>query len=165
MPDLTNFKKSAKWYDANRDALLAKYRGKYVGICINRFCGAWDDQNEGVNAMIAAGYTLGDFLVHRCVPLEEEPFVICHTDDPTRNPMPLFLPGELPTSSYRSDPIPYTKGPVIMHAAEEGGYWGEVPAMPGCVSEGDTEEECRANVIEAAEGCIEAYRSMATTLN
>lgn len=50
---------------------------------------------------------------------------------------------------------------IVLHAAEEGGYWGEVPAMPGCVSEGETEEECRANVIEAAEGCMEAYISMA----
>lgn len=50
---------------------------------------------------------------------------------------------------------------VVLHEAEEGGYWGEVPAMPGCVSEGDTAEACRANVIEAAQGCLEAYLSMA----
>lgn len=45
---------------------------------------------------------------------------------------------------------------VVVHAAPEGGYWGEVPALPGCVSEGETVEECRANVIEAAQGCIVA---------
>ena len=50
---------------------------------------------------------------------------------------------------------------VVIHEAEEGGYWGEVPAMPGCVSEGETADECRANVIEAAQGCLEAYLSMA----
>ena len=46
---------------------------------------------------------------------------------------------------------------VVIHAAAEGGFWGEVPALPGCVSEGDTREECRANVLEAARGCIEVY--------
>ena len=44
---------------------------------------------------------------------------------------------------------------VVIHKAEEGGYWGEVPAMPGCSSFGSTREECRANVIEAAQGCLE----------
>lgn len=95
MPDLTNFKKSVKWYYANSDSLLLEHRGKYVGICIDRVCGVWEDQNEGVQAMIAAGYKLGDFLVHYCVPQEEEPVIICHTDNPLRNPVPLFLPGEL----------------------------------------------------------------------
>lgn len=50
---------------------------------------------------------------------------------------------------------------IVIHEAEEGGYWGEVPAMPGCVSEGDTIEECRANVIEAARGCLATYIEMA----
>lgn len=27
---------------------------------------------------------------------------------------------------------------VIVHRAEEGGYWSEVPALPGCVSQGKT---------------------------
>ena len=41
---------------------------------------------------------------------------------------------------------------VILHPAEEGGYWVEVPALPGCVSEGDTFDEALANTREAAEG-------------
>jgi predicted RNase H-like HicB family nuclease len=44
---------------------------------------------------------------------------------------------------------------VLVHAAEEGGYWAEVPAFPGCVSEGETFEEVLANIREAAEGWIE----------
>ncbi len=44
---------------------------------------------------------------------------------------------------------------VLIHPAEEGGYWAEVPALPGCVSEGDTFEEALANIREAAEGWIE----------
>ena len=38
---------------------------------------------------------------------------------------------------------------AIIHTAEEGGYWAEVPAFPGCVSEGDTWEEMLANIKEA----------------
>jgi predicted RNase H-like HicB family nuclease len=44
---------------------------------------------------------------------------------------------------------------VILHAAEEGGYWAEVPALPGCVSEGETRDEAIANVKEAAQGWLE----------
>jgi predicted RNase H-like HicB family nuclease len=38
---------------------------------------------------------------------------------------------------------------VIIHDAEEGGYWAEVPALPGCVSEADTWDEMLANIREA----------------
>ena len=41
-----------------------------------------------------------------------------------------------------------------MHEAEEGGYWSEIPAIPGCASDGETIEEARANVIEAAQGVL-----------
>jgi predicted RNase H-like HicB family nuclease len=44
---------------------------------------------------------------------------------------------------------------VLVHPAEEGGYRAEVPALPGCVSEGDTLDEVLANIREAAEGWIE----------
>jgi len=40
---------------------------------------------------------------------------------------------------------------VIVHQAEEGGYWAEVPALPGCFTEGDTREELLANLREAVE--------------
>lgn len=45
---------------------------------------------------------------------------------------------------------------AIIHPAEEGGYWAEVPALPGCVSQGDTMAEVKANIKEAAEGWLEA---------
>lgn len=44
---------------------------------------------------------------------------------------------------------------VLVHPAEEGGFWAEVPALPGCVSEGDTWDETLANIREAAEGWLE----------
>ena len=43
---------------------------------------------------------------------------------------------------------------VVVHEAEEGGYWGEVPAIPGCASQGDTLEELMANLREAVAGCL-----------
>lgn len=43
---------------------------------------------------------------------------------------------------------------VIVHNAEEGGYWAEVPAIPGCATEGDTFEELLENLYEAVEGCL-----------
>ena len=42
-----------------------------------------------------------------------------------------------------------------IHPAEEGGYWAEVLALPGCVSEGETWSETIANIREAAEGWLE----------
>jgi predicted RNase H-like HicB family nuclease len=43
---------------------------------------------------------------------------------------------------------------VLIHRAEEGEFWAEVPALPGCVSQGETGEEARANVREAIEGWL-----------
>jgi predicted RNase H-like HicB family nuclease len=43
---------------------------------------------------------------------------------------------------------------VLIHKAEEGGYWAEVPALPGCVSQGETIDDVRANVREAIEGWL-----------
>jgi predicted RNase H-like HicB family nuclease len=44
---------------------------------------------------------------------------------------------------------------AIIHPAEEGGYWAEVPALPGCITEGDTWEELMANLKDAIEGWLE----------
>ena len=43
---------------------------------------------------------------------------------------------------------------AIIHEAEEGGYWAEVPALPGCVTQGDTVEEVTSNLREAIEGWL-----------
>lgn len=43
---------------------------------------------------------------------------------------------------------------VVVHEAEEGGYWAEVPALPGCATEGGTFEELLQNLYEAIEGCL-----------
>ncbi|HEY3418316.1 MAG TPA: type II toxin-antitoxin system HicB family antitoxin [Armatimonadota bacterium] len=43
---------------------------------------------------------------------------------------------------------------VIVHEAEEGGFWAEVPAIPGCATQGETFEELLHNLYEAIEGCL-----------
>ena len=43
---------------------------------------------------------------------------------------------------------------VVIHEAEEGGYWAEVPAIPGCATQGDTFEQLLQNLYEAVEGCL-----------
>ena len=48
---------------------------------------------------------------------------------------------------------------AIVHQAEEGGYWAEVPALPGCITEGDTIEELESNLKDAIEGWLEVANS------
>jgi predicted RNase H-like HicB family nuclease len=43
---------------------------------------------------------------------------------------------------------------VIIHQAEEGGYWAEVPAIPGCATQGETFQELIQNIYDAVEGCL-----------
>ena len=43
---------------------------------------------------------------------------------------------------------------IIVHEAEEGGFWAEVPAIPGCATQGDSFEELLENLYEAIEGCL-----------
>jgi len=44
---------------------------------------------------------------------------------------------------------------VILEPAEEGGYTVYVPSLPGCISEGETEEEAIANIKDAIELYLE----------
>ena len=41
----------------------------------------------------------------------------------------------------------------LIHSAEEGGYWAEVPALPGCFAQGETLEE----LLEEAQGAIASH--------
>lgn len=52
------------------------------------------------------------------------------------------------------DEAKYMKIKAIIHPAEEGGYWAEVPALPGCITEGDTLEKVMQNLQDAVEGWL-----------
>src|SRR5262249_13147840 len=43
---------------------------------------------------------------------------------------------------------------IVVHDAEAGGYWAEVPAMPGCATQGESIEELMTNLLEAIEGYL-----------
>ena len=43
---------------------------------------------------------------------------------------------------------------VVIHAAKEGGYWAEGPAIEGCATQGDAFEELLENIYEAIEDCL-----------
>ena len=43
---------------------------------------------------------------------------------------------------------------IVIHEAEEGGFWAEVPSIPGCATQGETFEDLLHNLYEAVEGCL-----------
>jgi predicted RNase H-like HicB family nuclease len=51
---------------------------------------------------------------------------------------------------------------AVIHPAEEGGYWAEVPGLPGCITEGDSMEETLANLKDAIEGWLAVANHRAT---
>jgi predicted RNase H-like HicB family nuclease len=47
---------------------------------------------------------------------------------------------------------------VVIHEDPEGGYWAEVPALPGCYSQGETVDELKHNIRDAIAGVLEVLR-------
>ena len=45
---------------------------------------------------------------------------------------------------------------LMIHEAEEGGYWGEILEVPGCVSQGETIDALRDNIREALDAVIDS---------
>jgi predicted RNase H-like HicB family nuclease len=43
---------------------------------------------------------------------------------------------------------------AIIHEAEEAGFWAEVPALPGCFTQGESLQEIESNLHEAIEGWL-----------
>jgi predicted RNase H-like HicB family nuclease len=43
---------------------------------------------------------------------------------------------------------------IVVHEAEEGGFWAEVPAIPGYATQGESLDELLRNLCEAIEGCL-----------
>lgn len=43
---------------------------------------------------------------------------------------------------------------VIIHDAQEGGLWAEVPSIPGCMTQGENFQELLENLYDAVEGCL-----------
>jgi predicted RNase H-like HicB family nuclease len=49
---------------------------------------------------------------------------------------------------------------IVIHEEPEGGFWAEVPALPGCYSQGETVDELLANVREAITGVLEVMKEL-----
>ena len=47
---------------------------------------------------------------------------------------------------------------VVIHRDPDGGFWGEVPALPGCYSQGETIDELKDNIREAVAGVLEVLK-------
>jgi predicted RNase H-like HicB family nuclease len=47
---------------------------------------------------------------------------------------------------------------VVVHEEPGGGFWAEVPALPGCYSQGETLEELKRNIGEAIAGVLEVLK-------
>lgn len=47
---------------------------------------------------------------------------------------------------------------ILIHQAEEGGFWSEVPALPGCYSQGETIDETLQNTKEDIESHLIALK-------
>jgi predicted RNase H-like HicB family nuclease len=54
---------------------------------------------------------------------------------------------------------------VVIHEASEGGYWAEVPAIPGCMTQGETFDELLQNIYEAVDGCLSVDIEAASLLD
>ena len=76
-----------------------------------------------------------------------------------RNLKPSARRSELSSSKKK----PGIKVKVIVHEAEEGGFWVEVPALPGCFTQGETRAELLANLRDAVEGCLLAGSGLPPT--
>ena len=48
---------------------------------------------------------------------------------------------------------------IVIHPETSGGFWGEIPALAGCYSQGETVEELLENLREAAVGYLEVLRA------
>lgn len=55
---------------------------------------------------------------------------------------------------------PVMKLKVFIYRAEEGGFWAKVPAIPGCVSQGESLDEVKANILDVLEGCLAVREEM-----
>jgi predicted RNase H-like HicB family nuclease len=66
--------------------------------------------------------------------------------------LPRELTGARRAAEMETRPRPKVK--VMIYEAEEGGYWAQVPALPGCLTQGETYEELLVNLREAIEGYL-----------
>lgn len=68
------------------------------------------------------------------------------------------MPDSQPLSRQGVNEMRIREYEVFLEKAEEGGYVVTCPALPGCISEGETKEEALAHIKDAIEGYLETLR-------
>jgi predicted RNase H-like HicB family nuclease len=51
---------------------------------------------------------------------------------------------------------------IVIHQEPEGGFWAEVPALPGCYSQGETVDELMENIREPISGVLDLMEANGT---
>ncbi len=64
------------------------------------------------------------------------------------------MPRSQPTNASRTIQVRVDVAAIIHTEAETGGYSAEVPALPGCYTQGETLAEVKDNLKEAIEGWL-----------
>ena len=72
MAEMTDIRKNSDWYYANLGVLLPKYNGRYLAIADCQLLGDFAECIDGVRTMESAGRKRGTYIVHKCIPLEQE---------------------------------------------------------------------------------------------
>jgi predicted RNase H-like HicB family nuclease len=63
--------------------------------------------------------------------------------------------GQVESNHHRAYFVDWSIGmKIVVHEAEEGGFWAEVPVIPGCATQGETMDELMRNLHEALDGCL-----------
>ena len=73
------------------------------------------------------------------------------------SPSTFYLPPSIGRSCQLVDRVYNSpmKVTAVVHKADEGGFWAEVPSLPGCRTQGDTMDELKTNLREAVELYLE----------
>jgi predicted RNase H-like HicB family nuclease len=115
------------------------------------------DKNQDLFRGAGVGKSTCPFDIHTIAKYLCTTSVIATCRDP-RNKDSYFRVAVL-TPSCKAPMIPSTEDPmklkVVIESSEEGGFTVYVPSLPGCVSEGETEQEAMQNIREAIELYLE----------
>ncbi|MHA1169289.1 MAG: type II toxin-antitoxin system HicB family antitoxin [Candidatus Hodarchaeales archaeon] len=72
--------------------------------------------------------------------------------------VPEFQPDYISSSSFTpGEVITLPVITIIVHSAENGGFWIKVPQLPGCYSQAESEDDVHANALEAINGYLSSF--------
>ena len=69
---MENLKELYKWFDENRDTIIANHMGECVLLKDNAVTGYYPNTDAALSAAHKNGFIMGEFLVQDCITAEEE---------------------------------------------------------------------------------------------